>query len=150
MKKTSSTRAKFNCLKCGQCCKTVVINVGSNDILRWQKAGRADILREVSWLHNYPRKGTGGFYIIKTTFNPKQPCPFLGPDNLCAIQDIKPRACRDYPLSHDKAIPGCPASEIEGMYPAKRKSIKKSQHKDFKKAFFNQGRFMKILIEARR
>lgn len=139
---------KFKCSQCGNCCKEVTINVSSSDILRWHKTERTDILLEVSWIHNYPRNNTGGFYIAKTTFNPKQPCPFLK-DNICSIHDTKPRACKDYPFSHDEALQDCPAIELDGKFPSLRKKIKKSQYKDFKKAFDNQGTLMPILIEAR-
>jgi hypothetical protein len=28
------------------------------------------------------------------------PCPFLGPDNYCAVYDVRPRACTEYPHTH--------------------------------------------------
>lgn len=142
---------KFECNQCGRCCKEITINISQSDILRWKEENRKDILREVSWLNNYPRKNTGGFYIIKTTYNPKQSCPFYKGD-ICSIHDIKPKACRDYPFSQSQGevFSECFMFGLDGKFPLKRKKIKKSQYKDFKKAFDNQGRLMPILIEARR
>ena len=140
---------KFECTKCGRCCREVVINVSQTDILRWNKDERMDILKEVSWLHNYPRKNTGGFYIVKTTYNPKQPCPFYE-GSTCSIHSTKPKACKDYPFSQSEVFSECFAFGLNGRFPLMRRKIKKSQYKDFKKAFDNQGRLMPILIEARR
>ena len=139
---------ELNCNKCGRCCEEITINVSQTDILRWKEEERKDILQEVSWLHNYPRKNTGGFYIIKTTFNPKQACPFY--NGACLIHNTKPKACKDYPFSQTEFFSECFMFGLDGMFPLKKKRIKKSQAKDFKKAFDNQGRLMPILIEARR
>jgi Fe-S-cluster containining protein len=139
---------KIECNQCGRCCKEVTINVSQTDILRWKEEDRTDILKEVSWVNNYPRKNTGGFYIAKTTFNPKQSCPFYK-DDVCSIHDTKPKACKDYPFSQSRIFPECFLFELEGKFILRREKIKKSQYKDFKKAFDNQGRLMPILIEAR-
>lgn len=143
---------KFNCQRCGWCCEQIVIDVSQSDIHRWVRAGRFDILKEISFINNYPRKGTGNFYIAKTTFNPKQPCPFIAKENgvkSCAIQDIKPRACRDYPWSCTK-MEGCPAfSEIQNKNLSKRNQVLQSQRKDFKKTFFNRKELLHILVRAR-
>ena len=143
---------KFSCQKCGWCCENIVISVSYSDIHKWFEAGRFDLLQEVSFIANYPRKNTGGFFIAKTAFNPKQPCPFLVKENgvgSCSIQDIKPRACKDYPWSHDK-MEGCPAfPEVQGKNLSVRKQVFKSQYKDFKKAFFNRAELLHILTKAR-
>ena len=48
------------------------------------------------------------------------PCTFLGPDNLCKIYDVRPKACKEYPHTdrrrqkqiwrlHEKNLEICPA-----------------------------------------
>ena len=109
-------------------------------------------MREVSWINNYPKENTGGFYIAKTSFNPKQPCPFLVNENgksACLIHDTLPKACRDFPVSCDgkEDIPGCVGYVKASKYV--RKLIKKDQYRDFKKAFDNRGSLTMVLVSAR-
>jgi len=113
--------------------------------MRWSNDGRNDILQEISFIANYPRKGVGGFYIAKTAFNPKQPCPFY--DGKCKIYDTRPMACRDFPL----------ASSGNGVCEAYVKppkivvrEIKRRQKKDFKQANQQMHSLLKIITEARR
>ena len=91
----------FKCIQCGKCCKEIPIDIAGSDIIRWYNQGRWDILQEISLIDNYPKKGQCGFFIAKTTFNPKQDCPFLV-DNKCSIHDTKPLACKDAPIGHTK------------------------------------------------
>lgn len=141
----------FTCQRCGWCCKNIIICVSYSDIIRWQRQNRVDILSEVSWLHNYPRMGTGGFYVLKTALNPKRACPFLlekDGKTSCDIQITKPRACVDAPASLEKEVmEGCP-SYIESSNKA-RKLIANSQHKDFREAFDKRMPLIAILETAR-
>lgn len=144
---------KMKCQRCGWCCRNIVINVSYSDIMRWTEERRFDILREVSWINNYPKENTGGFYIAKTSFNPKQPCPFLFQESgmsSCNIHNTKPKACRDAPASYDNRdqISGCEGYAKSNIYI--RKLIKKDQYRDFKKAFDNKGSLMAVLVSARR
>lgn len=141
----------FQCQRCGWCCKNVVINVSYSDIVRWLHQERNDVLKEISFINNYPRKGTGGFYIAKTTFNPKRPCPFLedGETSICKIYDTRPVACRDAPLGYTKFY-GCPAFNKTEIPEATRNKIKKRQYQDFRKAHNNWKQLLNILVETRR
>jgi len=141
----------FTCQMCGNCCREVTINVCASDIRRWLHEKRSDILLHISFIDNYPFKGTGGFYVAATTFAPKQPCPFLGEDSLCGIHDTKPRACSDFPYGHDVWGP-CPAwKEIEyRVNRRKHERVKRDQLKDFKDAHMNRNYLLKKIIEARR
>lgn len=135
----------FKCQRCGWCCQNVVINITYSDIVRWLSEDRKGILQEISFIDNYPRKGTGGFYIAKTAFNPKQSCPFLEMNNrvaTCKIHSTKPKACQDYPLSSH-----CPNFNET---PPNLEQIKRGQIKDFKMAFNNRRILLNALIEARR
>jgi len=123
--------------------------VSYSDIIEWHKKNRYDILREVAWINNYPRKNTGGFYITKTVLNPKRPCPFLKKENrvgACLIQNVKPVACRDAPMGYSGF------KHCKGFKPSDKKTMKSIQNKhdrDFKEAFDKRISLVQILTEAR-
>jgi len=142
---------KFKCKRCGWCCRNLVINIAYSDIVRWFNQGRNDILNEISWINNYPKENTGGFYITKTALNPKQSCPFLSIQNnaKCDIHDTKPRACRDAPLSY-KEFDNCPSFKELEIDSSIKNSITKKQHSDFYLAHINRAKLLNMLIIARR
>ena len=94
-------KAPPRCLCCGRCCESFGghLQASSSDLERWRRLGREDLLARVSsigWLWIDPRTG-----------KLEDDCPFLertGPETaLCAIQDVKPDICRDYPtLAHGR------------------------------------------------
>ena len=135
----------MGCLGCGNCCRERVIDITFSDILRWNEQNRRDILREVSYIDNYPVKGQGGFYIEKSAKAPKKPCPFLK-DNKCLINDTKPSGCADAPLAY-REFPECPIfekgsdKEIEAMV--------NKQTQDVMAAKKNYNIVMSLLVEAR-
>jgi len=139
------------CQKCGLCCRELPVDISASDIRRWLQERRTDILRQISWVDNYPHKGTGGFFFLKTIQAPKQPCPFLDENNLCSIYETRPRVCADFPYGHDIWKP-CPAWEKIGYYKEQRKDrrAKKVQLKDFKDAHDNRHQLLKKIIEGRR
>jgi len=134
------------CIGCGNCCRTRVIDITFSDILRWNEQKRWDILKEVSFIDNYPIKGQGGFYIEKSAKAPKRPCPFLTSDNKCSINDTKPSGCSDAPLAY-KVFPECSVFEkpsddvIEAMI--------NKQTQDIIAAKKNYNIVMNVLVEAR-
>lgn len=141
----------FKCQRCGWCCKNVVINVSYSDIIRWWKEKRYDILKEISYLANYGKMGDG-FYIAKTTFAPKQPCPFLR-ENSCTIHDTRPLSCKDFPKAHaknEKQKIKCPARKNFELDRENLYLLKKKQVIDFKKAEENKEKLLKILIDSRK
>ena len=99
-----------NCSQCGWCCETLPIEVTHSDVLRWSRTHQTNILRELSYIDNYPEKGVGGFYIVKTALNPKQSCPFLTTDITCGIHTTKPQVCKFFP-SGKKQYPQCYLSQ---------------------------------------
>jgi len=137
---------EFRCKRCGWCCRNIVISISYSDIIRWFNEGNNDVLREISFINNYPKKNTGGFYIAKTTFNPKQPCPFLE-KNECSIYDTRPICCRDYPTKSEQSCIGCKTAKFNKK---EQKRIRQEQYKDYKMAYDNWRSLLKILIESRR
>lgn len=135
----------MECQRCGWCCENVTINVCHSDMLRWRSQERWDILIEISYLDNYGKMGDG-FYIAKTTFSPKQPCPFLD-GNECDIHDTKPRACKDAPMGYE-SFPNCPAFIRQDDDTIRR--IKEGQYTDFKRAWRNKEGLFKMLLKARK
>lgn len=129
----------------------MVIDVSYSDIIRWWRLQRFDVLKHISWINNYPKENTGGFYILQTVKNPKQPCPFLLKEKeaTCLIHTIKPRACADAPLSYkDKEkIAFCPG--FEEIDPKIGEDIRKEQYKDFRLAFDCRGFLLALLTQAR-
>lgn len=138
---------KFACRRCGWCCRNLTINVSYSDIIRWFNMGRNDILHEVSFIDNYPKNNTGGFYIAKTVFAPKQQCPFLE-NNVCEIYETRPLSCKDFPLGH-KNEPSCEGSKGFCFSKTVEAQIKQKQSRDFRIAHNNRKLLLKILVVAR-
>ncbi len=72
------------------------------------RTGRADLLQQEE----------AGLFTVKKEKG--RPCPFLTPDRLCGIYDIRPTDCRSWPLTMDKTAnplggylvdADCPAAE---------------------------------------
>ncbi len=147
--------AMIQCKQCGWCCKNIVINVCYSDIVRWFNLGRYDILSEISFIDNYPKRGEGGFYITKTALNPKQQCPFLDKKDskyVCNIHNIKPLGCKDAPYGYkNNKLEGCPIfDEVMHTTPNSiRDNIIKNQRKDFYLAHINRKSLIDILIQSR-
>lgn len=138
----------MECTRCGWCCGSLPIPLTYSDIMRFIRQGELNILREISYINNYPKRGTGGFYITKTTFNPKQPCPFLDLKKECAIHAIKPKTCKDFPYGL-KQYPECALSRKLQPNPSRAQEIQAAQYQDFEQAHLNQVQLLKILVIAR-
>lgn len=108
---------RFICIQCGKCCRTLDYETecDESDIRRWQDMGRSDIL---AWVHSQDRSaqvspGTYRIWVDPDTGKTAQTCPWLSPcadqDRfVCAIHDIKPEVCREYPYtSKHAAMTGC-------------------------------------------
>jgi len=80
---------KIDCLKCGNCCKTIKPILKKTDIknisnhldipIKALKTNYLDLDEDGDW-----------------TFN-ALPCPFLGDNNVCEIYESRPKACRKFP-----------------------------------------------------
>lgn len=80
---------EINCLSCANCCRTLGPAIYDKDIERMSKALR---LKPTEVVSSYLKKDEDGDYIFQF-----MPCPFLLPDNYCAIYESRPKACREYP-----------------------------------------------------
>ena len=120
----------FQCVRCGHCCRfadAYATTVDEDDILMWERAGRWDI---IDWVETIEEED--GTYTNEIRFHPRtreevRRCPWLRKRPrreayICRIHDLKPRHCRDYPLSEDHArSTGC-----RGL-PADSRSIRPDQ-----------------------
>lgn len=81
--------ARIDCLTCANCCQTLGPKFLEKDILR---IARHLGLRPGHFTEKYLYLDEDGDYVLQS-----RPCPFLEADNRCAIYDIRPKACREYP-----------------------------------------------------
>lgn len=91
-----TTFASIDCLACANCCKTTPALVSNEDINRIAKFLR---ISTKEFIQQYSRKDSDGDTVLKTT-----PCVFLQNDNTCAIYDVRPFACKDYPHTNRKKM----------------------------------------------
>ena len=86
---------KFDCLTCANCCKTTSPIFTDKDISRISKHFR---IKEINFIDTYLRRDEDGFMVLK-----QAPCTFLDEsDNTCAIYDVRPKACSEYPHTNRK------------------------------------------------
>lgn len=91
-----ATFASIDCLACANCCKTTPALVSNEDINRIAKFLR---ISTKEFIQQYIRKDSDGDTVLKTT-----PCVFLQNDNTCAIYEVRPFACKDYPHTNRKKM----------------------------------------------
>jgi len=105
----------FSCRQCGRCCTFLDYHneLTEEDVVRWEKLGRTDILK---WVRGIEQKGRESGYRIWTvpgTTGLADRCPFLKKipsENRweCLIHDVKPAICRQYPLTRKHGLmTGC-------------------------------------------
>lgn len=107
---------KKKCERCGSCCVQLkgIINISGEDIKRWIKDGRMDILQYCAGWSNgcltlskkRLERHLNGSVNMEMWFDPENGndiflCPFLRKKPAdeqfeCMIQDTKPEICRDY------------------------------------------------------
>lgn len=91
-----TTFASIDCLECANCCKTTPALVSNEDINRISKHLK---ISTKEFIQQYSRKDSDGDTVLKTT-----PCVFLQNDNTCAIYEVRPFACKDYPHTNRKKM----------------------------------------------
>ena len=85
--------AKIDCLACANCCTSIPPIVNKTDVARISKH-----------LSIKPADFETQYLVVDedhdTVMN-QSPCPFLGEDNACAIYEVRPKACREYPHTNN-------------------------------------------------
>lgn len=117
--------ALFECRQCGNCCRNLEYHndCTEDDYQRWVDLGREDILEKVMVID--AGNGTVEYRIWKKPGSRRlyKKCPWLVPAAAkgrfeCAIQDVKPEYCRQYPLTRKHAaMTGC-----EGVFGKREKN----------------------------
>jgi len=86
-----------SCRCCGTCClANLIAYVNDEDLSRWQRENRQDILQiikhgHIVWMGDHMISADDGHYA--------QGCPFLAAENqkgLCSIYETRPMVCRAY------------------------------------------------------
>ncbi len=84
----------IECLECAACCKTLGPAVKDMDI---QRMARYLKIKPSVLTEKYLKIDEDGDFIFNT-----MPCPFLQNNNLCAVYESRPAACREYPHTDRK------------------------------------------------
>jgi len=85
---------KTDCLECANCCKTTGPLFTDKDVERIAKHFK---MKTQQFINQYLRLDEDNDYVLQ-----RVPCTFLGADNYCAIYDVRPKACREYPHTDRK------------------------------------------------
>ena len=88
--------AEIDCLTCANCCKTTSPIFYQKDVERLAKALS---MKPGDFIAKYLHIDSDNDYVLNSS-----PCPFLGPDNYCAVYEDRPKACREYPHTNRKKM----------------------------------------------
>ena len=88
--------SEIDCLHCANCCKTTPALVSNEDINRISKYLQ---ISSKDFIIKYVIKDDDGDTVLNKT-----PCTFLNADNKCAIYEVRPFACKDYPHTNRKKM----------------------------------------------
>ncbi|MBN2616756.1 MAG: YkgJ family cysteine cluster protein [Spirochaetales bacterium] len=83
--------AEIDCLKCGNCCRTVPAIIQQKDIKALAKRFHC---RPIVWEKEFTVRDEDEDLVMNQT-----PCPFIADDNYCMYYEDKPKYCRDYPYT---------------------------------------------------
>ncbi|MEN1785244.1 MAG: YkgJ family cysteine cluster protein [Bacteroidota bacterium] len=86
--------SEIDCLQCANCCKTTGPLFTEADIDRIAKHFK---MRPAQFVATYLRRDEDGDWVLQ-----QLPCPFLGADHYCAIYEVRPKACREFPHTNRK------------------------------------------------
>jgi uncharacterized protein len=85
---------KINCTSCGNCCKTLMVNINEREADNL--SGHLKMSRE-SFDDQYLEKGSNGMMILNSI-----PCHFLS-ENKCTVYEHRFEGCKEFPALH---LPG--------------------------------------------
>jgi uncharacterized protein len=83
----------LDCLACGACCRDNRVELDDVDVVRFEKAGRAELARAP-----YARREDGSIILV---LRKDKRCKHLADDNKCGIYPIRPDACSTFPVASE-------------------------------------------------
>lgn len=83
---------KIDCLQCGNCCKSLMINVEEDEAIKVSHFLNISI---ETFEKTYVDKGFSGRMIMN-----KMPCHFLQNNNACSVYENRFDGCREFPALH--------------------------------------------------
>lgn len=86
----------IDCLSCANCCKTTSPIFYQKDL---DRAAKQLNMKTGDFIQKYIHMDEDGDFVLN-----EAPCPFLGSDNMCAIYESRPTACREYPHTNRKKM----------------------------------------------
>ena len=86
---------KIDCLKCGNCCKTMNPT--------WKKAEIKRIAKHVGMTY---KEYFAKYLVVEEgdIMNKNTPCQHLAKDNKCKVYDIRPGDCSGFPHTHNRGF----------------------------------------------
>ncbi len=87
---------EINCLECANCCRSLGPRVTDADV---QRIAAFQRIKPSVFVERYLVVDEDGDFVFRS-----MPCPFLGSDNYCAIYDVRPKACREYPHTDRRRV----------------------------------------------
>lgn len=97
----------IDCLDCANCCRSLGPRITDRDK---ERLGNALGIKGGEVEARYLRLDEDGDWVFAS-----MPCPFLGHDNLCAVYEHRPKACREYPHTDQKNMLGLLAITRKNM-----------------------------------
>lgn len=101
---------RFECQKCGECCRNMIVSICYSDFERWEREHRWDILSRVYYAHELiSGKGVCEGFILREDEPRIEVCQFLSSGSRCLIYDTRPKVCRKFPLfsAQQKTLARC-------------------------------------------
>jgi Fe-S-cluster containining protein len=86
----------IDCRECANCCRTLGPRVTDVDVQRVAASLR---IKPSKFVEQHLVVDEDGDFVFRS-----MPCPFLGADNYCAIYEVRPRACREYPHTDRRKV----------------------------------------------
>jgi hypothetical protein len=79
----------LDCLTCAACCKDNRVELDDDDVARFERAGRGDLV-----CPPYARREDGTIVLV---LRRDKRCKHLGDDNRCGVYEFRPSACSTFP-----------------------------------------------------
>lgn len=87
---------QIDCTKCGNCCKSLMINVDESDAE--MLANHLNLEKEQFYKKYIERSSQGSLAVMNAI-----PCHFLN-ENKCTVYEARPTECREFPGLHHKGF----------------------------------------------